>query len=219
MKHFLLVLLLLGIILPANATVLVYNLKETCTGTEYGWDNENSAYEWNQYKENWSGFLLIEQTGPETAQIQVVWTWKLGKQKYAEAENWGEINFIPVAFDNGKAMHLISGSDNESRFLFSGASKMKKISAYKAASCSMCHNSIPSDIAQVLPSSLSGYLICDDKIGDPVTHRDLWTSQYKLSLNVKYTLEGHLRDALDITDAIDELLGFLQDEQGYHVIW
>jgi hypothetical protein len=212
MKRLILVLLVLVFSVPAGATVLVYNLKETCTGTEF------DSGDWYSYKESWSGYLLIEQTGPDTAEVRVIWTWKEGKQKYAEAEDWGEIDFIPAALGNGKEVSIVSDADKEGRIVLTGASKMTKISAYKAASCDMCHTSVPGDISQKLPSSLTGYWIGDEKDGDPFTYRDLWTSKFALKLNAKSTLACHLKDALDVDDAADEILESL-DEQGYYIDW
>jgi hypothetical protein len=220
MKQLLLILLVLAFSVPASATVLVYNIKETCTGMDYYMDY--GEYKWHQYKESWTGYLLIEQIDANTAEVQAVWTWKEGKQKYAEVENWGKVAFIAADLGNGKELQIISASNDEERSLFTGASKIKKISAYKAASCDLCHGSDivpPGDIAQKLPSSLAGYLVTDYKEGDPLTYRDIYTSKMSLNLNAKYTLEGHLHNAMNINDAVDSLLEFLENEQGYYVYW
>jgi hypothetical protein len=217
MKQLLLILLVLAFSVPAGATVLVYNMKETCTGMDYFMDY--GEYKWHQYKESWTGYLLIEQTDANTAKIQAIWTWKEGKQKYAEVENWGEVTFVAADLGKGKELRIISASNDEERSLLTGASTMKKISAYKAASCDLCHSGDPippGDIAQKLPSSLAGYLVNDSA---DVAYRDIYISKMSLKLNAKYTLEGHLHNAMNIDDAVDSLLEFLQNEQGYNVNW
>jgi len=198
---------MLAMAVPAIATVLIYDLKESWSEVDV---YQGECY---SYKGKSTAYFLVQITDPGKAQIRVVWFDK--KEKEAWTENWGENSYIQATLEDGKEMVVVSSSGEEFRLLVNGASKTKKIAAYKDASCGGCHkSSIIGDIAPTVPASLSGYGIWDEiRSAD---ERWMWTSKFTLKLNTKFTLKGHLLEAFDVNDAVDELLYFLGSE-GYYI--
>ena len=207
MKKCLLVLSVLAMTVTASATVLVYDLKESWTGMYV-----STSGMIDPYKGTTIAYFLVEQTGPAIAELRVIWVYKKDKEAYYE--DWGENVYIQAELEDGKEICVVSDAEEGYRLLLTGPPKIKKIAAYKESSCGKCHageQGFPQNIIANVPASLTGYGIWDE--GDSYG-RDMWTSTFSLKLNVKFTLEGHLREAFTADDAAYELLSFLEDE-GY----
>lgn len=231
MKRLLFVLLVLGLAVPAGASVLIYTMKSSDTGMEYDWDDDIGAYMWYQWKGTYPGYLII---GPgsssESIELRAVWTDKYGKQKYAYTQYWGEIELVQasiLASNKTKWTWILSDVEDEYRMLLTGDIKPIMIGSVKNKtykSCGSCHDSADladkGDIDPNIPATLTGYTIMDEKEGDPViTYRDLFIGKMTLTLNTKMTLKAHLDGNLDAYDATYGVLYDLQDADYFIQNW
>jgi hypothetical protein len=100
MKRLLLVLMLLCVFMPVNAKgggmpPLIYNLKSADTGM----DSNDGGNSWEQYKENHTGYIIVEANDNNTANIWPIDTWTAkdanGKtQKYCEQQDMKTFGFL-----------------------------------------------------------------------------------------------------------------------------
>jgi hypothetical protein len=107
MKRLLLVLLVLGVSMPAGADVLVYNMKASNAEYKYNSDSSDSNA-WGQIKDTNTAFVIFELPGGGSTNVWAVYTYKAkdpnGKtQNYCKGENWGTFVVKP---DKGKVGHI-----------------------------------------------------------------------------------------------------------------
>lgn len=126
MKRLFLILLVLGVSIPAGADVFVYNMKISDVEFEYEWDG------WELVKDSDTQFIIIERAGSDSIKVWTIDTWKEkdpnGKmQNYYEAEYDGEIGFVEAQVGK-KLMWMITGTaDGDDRNLLTGEAKPTKI--------------------------------------------------------------------------------------------
>ena len=196
MKKLLFVLILLGMSVPAGATVYVYNIKATDTGTS----TSDGGGTWEPYNAPYGGYFIF---GPGSTDNKVyiwaIWTWKNKAGKHAYAEDWGEANRMEAKIPAGqktKWSWIVNYVDPNSRTLLTGDMKVKKVGSAKSTSCLSCHDSTAlatlGDIDPNIPAKLSGASVVDDNEGP--TWWDLWTEKLALTFNAKETLSGHTGD-------------------------
>jgi hypothetical protein len=223
MKHLLIVLLVLVFAVPAGADALIYNVKISDVGAKF------NGVQWEQYKEPESGFIILGMNDTNNIMdVWTVWTWK-GKAggKYAGAENWGQKPLTEVEIPAGKSIkrtwaisfldQSVADVNRDRRVLLTGSAKPTKL-----ANCSKCHTPDEmatfdqDDITPSIASSLTGYAVFDDEIGDPVWWRNLRTRTISLKLNTKLTVIAHDNGSFSAKDAMYEVLYYLEDS-GYDV--
>jgi hypothetical protein len=193
MKKLLLVLLILGLSLPASAEVFIYNLKQS--GTEYQYDEGG----WTQSKVSSTSYLVIE-PNIDDANFVNVWsvdTWKekddTGKmQNYYEVQDVFTLELIQAQIGN-KLMWImpvaIGDGDNG---LLTGQAKTRKIGT----------------VNHTIAATLTGYFIWHETDGD---YRDEGAGTMSLKLSSKMTNDWH---ALSGEDAANAIVAYLESK-GY----
>jgi hypothetical protein len=194
-KTFLLVLLVLGLSVPAVADVLVYNAKQS--GMEFGYDADADA--WVQSKPGAVAYVVIQTDSntPGFVSICSINTWKEKDDegvmhKYYAFDGIYIISFLqtPIAKKN---TWVISGTSSErynARIMVSGQARSIKIGsgAYTAAAL------------------LNGYTTYGD-----IESENIGGGPLSLQLNFRITEELVSSDE-DITDAIS---AYLEEVLGY----
>ena len=108
MKKWLLVLLVLGLSVPAMAqqAVLVYNLKQS--GAEFEYDTGTGA--WVKSKSSDTVYLVIQvDSNSPDANIRSIDTWKSGTTKYYTIDSSGTISFLQTLIAK-KNMWIFEGT-------------------------------------------------------------------------------------------------------------
>ncbi len=135
MKRLLLVLMLLCAFMPVNAKggglpPLVYNLKEADTGM----DSNDGGNSWEQYKENHTGYIIVEANDNNTANIWPIDTWTAkdanGKtQKYCEQQDMKTFEFLQGLVGKNTVWIITYADDvnGGQSLMFSGTVKPVKI--------------------------------------------------------------------------------------------
>ena len=159
MKQLLLVLLVLGVSMPASANVLVYNMK--ASNTEYKYNSDSNA--WGQIKDTNTTFVIFELPSGDSTNVWAVYTYKAkdpnGKmQNYCKGENWGTLGFEHASLSPTKAKWVISDAANGRRIILTGDVKTSKICSYKS-SCNSCHDPSKGTPTFDITSSFTGYSI------------------------------------------------------------
>jgi hypothetical protein len=162
MKKLLLILAILAIVVPANADVLVYNLKSS---------NKELWYElgaWLFPGVAQKQFLIIEPNGDE-ATGWIVGMWKgEDKQKYYDVSALGTHELLEVQTGN-KLMWIMTGEDTTSHMLLMGEMKPTKVGNTKP----------------LIAATLNGVTIYDEVDGD---NRYTGTVKNSAKLNSSMTL-------------------------------
>jgi hypothetical protein len=161
MKQLLLVLLVLGVSMPASADVLVYNMK--ASNAEYKYNSDSNA--WGHIKDTNTAFVIFELPGGGSTNVWAVYTYKAndpnGKtQNYCKGENWGILGFEHASLSPTKAKWVISDAANGRRIILTGDVKKTNIRSYKS-SCNSCHDPSKGTPAFDITSSFTGCLIKD----------------------------------------------------------
>ena len=161
MKQLLLVLLVLGVSMPASADVLVYNMK--ASNAEYKYNSDSNA--WGQIKDTNTAFVIFEPPSGDSTNVWAVYTYKAkdpnGKiQNYCKGENWGTLGFEHASLSPTKAKWVISDAANGRRIILTGDVKTSKICSYKS-SCNSCHDPSKGTPTFDITSSFAGYSIKD----------------------------------------------------------
>jgi hypothetical protein len=175
MKQLLLVLLVLGVSMPASADVHVYNMK--AGSTEYKYNSDSNAP--GQIKDTNAAFVIFELPDGDSANIWAVSTYKAkdpnGKtQNYCKGENRGISVFEHESLSPTRAKWVISDAANGRRIILTGDVKKTNNRSYKS-SCNSCHDPSKGTPAFDISSCFAGYSIKD---------RANTSSTTALSLNV-----------------------------------
>jgi hypothetical protein len=133
MKRLLLVLTLLCVFIPVNAkgTAFVYNMKEADTGVS----SNDGGSSWEKYKENVTGYLIVEPGDNNTASVWPINAWTAKdpngrKQKYYEQQDMMTFGFLRPAIGQ-KTVWIMIYADEGQSFMFSGTAKLVKIATPK----------------------------------------------------------------------------------------
>lgn len=132
MKRLLLILMLLCVFIPVNAkgTAFVYTMKESDTGI----DTNDGGTSWEKYKENNTGYVIIEPNYNNTASIWPINTWTAkdpnGKtQKYYEQRDMMTFGFLQSLVGKNTVWIMTYADDvnGGKSLMFSGTVKPVKI--------------------------------------------------------------------------------------------
>jgi hypothetical protein len=195
MKRLLLVLLVLGLSVPAIADVFVYNKKNSGVEFEYygdSWTQSNPSSDSGQY-------LIIEPNyNDNTVNILEADTWKEKDEggvthKYYEAYEIGTLAFLQTRIGS-KQMWIISGNgtgdSNNTRIIISGQPKSTKIGTD----------------TYTVAATLNGYAIWG-----AIVDEDLGGGSMSLKLNSTITKELVSSDA----DVISAISAYFEEVLGY----
>ena len=160
MKQLLLVLLALGVSMPASADVHVYTMK--ASSEEYKYNSDSNAL--GQIKDT-NAFVIFELPGGGSANVWDVYTYKAkdpnGKtQNYCKGENRGTLGFEHASLGPATAKWVISDAANGRRIILTGDVKKTNIRSYKS-SCNSCHDPSKGTPTFDITSSFTGYSIKD----------------------------------------------------------
>jgi hypothetical protein len=158
MKQLLLVLLVLGVSMPASADVHVYNMK--ASSAEYKYNSDSNAR--GRIKDA-NAFVIFELPDGDSASVWAVYTYKAkdpnGKtQNYCKGENRGISAFEHESLSPTKAKWVISDAANGRRIILTGDVKKTNIRSYKS-SCNSCHDPSKGTPAFDITSYFAGYSI------------------------------------------------------------
>ena len=199
MKRLLLVLLVLGMSVPAIADVFVYNLRQSGVKFEYDADANNGNGAWFQSPSNGYKYFVIqvdEINFPGSVNIWSVDTYKVKGDpcEYYTVNGSDTINFLqtPIA---KKMMWIAEGtfSSDESRVMLSGPEKLTKIGSQK----------------YTVANTLSGYFIT----GDIINSQEIKGGKMSWTLNSKIT-KALVSSNANVAGAIDTYfqgLGYVPD--------
>ena len=132
MKRLMLILMLLCVFIPVNAkgTAFVYKMTENDTGI----DTEDGGNSWEKYKENNTGYVVIEPNDNNTASIWPINTWTAkdanGKtQKYYEQQDKMTFGFLQSLVGKNTVWIMTYADDvnGGKSLMFSGTVKPVKI--------------------------------------------------------------------------------------------
>jgi hypothetical protein len=176
MKRLLLVLLVLGLSVPAIADVFIYNLKQS--GVEFQ-DEEGN---WTQSKVSDTTYFVIEvdMDGPSLVSLWSVDTWKASGKNYYDVNEQDVSNFELLPAQNGKKWIILYASDTE-HGLLTGQVQSTKIGNQKLN----------------IATKLTGYFIWHD-----VTGGDIGAGTMSLQLNVTMTKNWHALSSAEAKDAL-----------------
>jgi hypothetical protein len=193
MKKLLLVLLVLGVSLPAGAEVFIYNSNQS--GTEFEYDGS----EWTQYKVGGRTTYVVIEPNSDDANFVNVWsvdTWR-GKDangvmhNYYEVQDMVTLEFIQARIGN-KLMWIVPIVGDTEYDLLTGQAKKVKIDAEN----------------HTIPVTLTGYFIWNES---DVDYRDEGAGTTSMKLNAKMTKQWH---SLGGEDAKDAIVAYLESK-GY----
>ena len=161
MKQLLLVLLVLGVSMPATADVHVYNMK--ASNAEYKYNSDSNAL--GQIKDTNAAFVIFELPAGGSANVWDVCTYKAkdpnGKtQNYCKGENRGISGFEHALLSPTKAKWVISDAANGRCIILTGDVNTANIRSYKS-SCNSCHDPSKGTPTFDITSSFTGYSIKD----------------------------------------------------------
>jgi hypothetical protein len=132
MKRLLLVLMLVCVLIPLNTKgrampPIVYQMKEADTGMA----SNNGGASWEKYKDNYTGYVIIEPNDNNTASIWPINTWTAkdpnGKtQKYYEQRDMMTFGFLQALIGKN-TVWIMTDVDEQQSFLFSGTVKSMKV--------------------------------------------------------------------------------------------
>lgn len=183
MKQLLLVLLILGVSVPAVGDVFVYNWIENKTGFEL------DGSTWEQIKDKPAGYNVVDVDNNEITIWSIV-TWK-GKDKNGKTQNFCELDFVEsyellqVQIEN-KQMWIIPAAGDAWRMLLMGEAKPNKISS------------------STIAAKLDGFAIVDEADG---ANREIRNVKTSFRLNSKMTLDCR---GLTAEQAVERILGSLE---------
>ncbi|MGB7582415.1 MAG: hypothetical protein WBL85_08225 [Sedimentisphaerales bacterium] len=183
MKQLLLVLLVLGVSMPASADVHVYNMKASNAEYKYNSDSSDSNA-WGQIKDTNTAFVIFELPGGGSTNVWAVYTYKAkdpnGKmQNYCKGENRGILGFEHASLSPTKAKWVISEAANGRRIILTGDVNTANIRSYKS-SCNSCHDPSKGTPTFDITSSFAGYSI---KNRTDANHTALSLNVYVVSPN------------------------------------
>jgi hypothetical protein len=197
MKRLVVVVILLCVFIPVNAkaTAFVYKIKETYTGIY----TEDGGSTWEAYKENNTGYLIVEPGDNNTASV-----WNINirkdpngtKQKYYQQRDTMIFEFLQILVGN-KTMWIMTYASDEENFMLSGAAK-------------------PAKIGTVTPKPTVATAITGTSIGfyeeDPSTS-DFGSAKISLSLDTYLTIYGYANSGEDtlayVIDYLETTLHYL----------
>jgi len=198
MKRLLLVLLVLGLSVPAIADVFVYNLKQS--GVEFGYNADKDA--WGPTKSSYVSYVVIQvdSNSPDSVNIYSINTQKGKDPDTGEAyKNYTvdgpyTISFLQTTI--AKNMWIVEGTLDDgynTRITLSGQAKSSKIGSH----------------TYTVAAALSGYSI----YGSINDNQDIGGGPVSLTLNSKITTALVSSDA-DVIGAIDTYFQGLGYEPG-----
>jgi hypothetical protein len=209
MKRLLLVLLVLGLSVPAIADVFVYNVKQSGVKLYYDETANNDEGAWVQSKPSGTTYVVIQVTDSSSAESVDVWTIDTWTEKVKEEDENGRmttvtykyytvygpdsVNFIetPIAKKNmWIAEGTLESGDNSACFMVSGQTKSTKIGSQ----------------TYTVAAALSGYSIFGD-----VSSQDVGGGTVSFTLNSKITKELVSSDddvEVAISDYFETVLGY-----------
>jgi hypothetical protein len=195
MKKWLLVLLVLGVAVPAVADVFIYNVKQR--GVDFYYDEDKES--WTKSKASGSGTYLIAEPNYDenTVNIWEAETWKEKDEetgetyKYYEVGDMYTLDFLQTQIGK-KLMWIISGTNDayNTRIMLAGQEKLKKIGTEN----------------HTVAAALTGYAIWGD-----IVDEDLGGGAVSLTLNSKFTLyvqDSEEDAATAISDYLENVLGY-----------
>ena len=160
MKQLLLVVLVFGMSMPANADVHVYKMK--ANNAEYKYNSDSNTL--GQVKDA-NAFVIFELPSGGSANVWDVYTYKAkdpnGKtQNYCKGENRGILGFEHASLSPTKAKWVISDAANGRCIILTGDVNTANIRSYKS-SCNSCHDPSKGTPTFDITSSFIGYSIKD----------------------------------------------------------
>jgi hypothetical protein len=188
MKRLLLVLLVLGVSVPASAEVFIYNLKQS--GAEYQYDGS----EWTQHKVSSTAYVVIEPNNDD-ANFVNIWsidTWKekdedTGRmQKYYEVQDVFTLELLQAQIGN-KLMWIMPLAGDTENSLLTGQAKTKRIGTEN----------------HTIAATFTGYFIWHESDGD---YRDEGAGTMSLKLNSKMTNDWYSLSGEGATNTIVDYL-------------
>lgn len=180
----------------ARGQTLVYKYKGTDNRIDK--DDGNS---WQNYKENKSGYLIIEPNDNNTASAWFIDTWSAKDpctqktQKYYEQKNEKTLNFLQV--QAGKStVWIINKMDDEESIMLSGTVHSVKIGIFKPS----------------IAATLAGTEIWDTNKDN---HRDIGQNQLSIILDIPMTSDAYTHSGEDTAaNIVDYLENTLKYQQG-----
>jgi hypothetical protein len=191
------VLLVLGLSVPAIADVFVYSFKLSGAELEYNADTDA----WVQVKPSNHTYVVIQvdSNSPDSVNIWSIDTWKekdtdTGETtKYYTVTGPDTVNFLQTLIAK-KNMWIVEGTLSDStRFMLSGQTKSTKIGSQ----------------TYTVAATLNGYSIYGD-----IESEDLVGGTLSLTLNSKVTAALAALDEEDVAIAIDDYFQGLEYEPG-----
>lgn len=194
MRKLLLILLVLGMSVPAIADVFIYNSKESTAEFEYD-ENEQADWEWVQYKEIDKAYVVFEPNSNDANFVDVlsIYFWKEKNDvgvmcKYYEIGGVTTLEHIQAQIGT-KLMWILPIVDaGGTNGLLSGQAKTKKIGA----------------VDHIIAATITGSYVWRDSDGD---YRDEGTGTLSWTLNSKMTTDWH---ALSGENAKNQIVAYLE---------
>jgi len=203
MKRLVLVLLVLGLSVPAIADVFVYN-SSFKSGVEFKYDGDKDA--WGQLKVSGSAYVVVrvDSNSPNDVDIWSIDTWEEKDTdeddkpitiKYYTVDGPLTLSFLQtlIANKNTWIIEGTPGDQHNSRNLFSGQAKLTKIGSQ----------------TYTVAATLSGYVIFGD-----IESENVGGGPMSLKLNSKFTLYVQQQMAVGedvesaISDYFENVLGY-----------
>jgi hypothetical protein len=193
MKRLLLVLLVLGLSVPAIADVFVYNLKQS--GVEFGYDEDKDA--WAPKKSSYVSYVVIQvDISASDVNIWAIDTWKEKDTdeddtpitvKYYTIDGPYTISFLQttIAKKNTWIVEGISSDEYNTRIMVSGQEKLTKIGTEN----------------YTVAATLTGYAIYGD-----IESQDVGGGPLSLKLNS--TITNKILVALASSDEIESAISY-----------
>jgi hypothetical protein len=196
MKKWLLVLLVLGLAVPAIADVFVYNFK--LGGVYFEQDDEGNWVRSKPEGDTLYFVIQVDSNSPDSVNIRVIDTWKEKDDegvmhKYYTIDGPYTISFLQtlIARKNTWIIEGTTSDEDNTRIMVSGQAKLKKIGTP----------------TYTVAATLTGYLIYGN-----IESQEVGGHTVSLKLNSKITTALVSSDA-DVTGAIDAYFG--EDGLGY----
>lgn len=190
MKRLLLVLLVLGLSVPAVADVFIYNLKQS--GVEF--EDQEGEGNWTQSsKVSYTSYAIIEvnMDGPSLVSLWSVDTWKESGKNYYDVNEEDVNTFKLLPAQNGTKWILLTDGT-----LLTGQVKSTKIGNQNLT----------------IATKLTGYFIWQDLTGG-----DIGAGTMSLQLNATMTKNWHAISGAEAKDALVAYLvskGYIEGTEG-----
>jgi len=207
MKRLLLVVLILGLSVPASAEVLVYSAKQAEV------EMQSNSGVWLQLKGSYTDFYVIEPLANNTAAVLSVMTYKqkdlTGKmQNYYITQDLGTFTMLQVQVGT-KQKWVISGTHAQLKITMTGDWKPGKKALGdhgNGPNCSNCHNNRPNRVAvPANATTMAGSSVWDQTTG---ADRSIGSAKITAKFNAAMTSQVGV-NGYNTSQAVDYIVGTL----------